>query len=393
MLDDSLRRGWAAWCLGACLVGACGSPSGAPRGGAAGQGDGGTAGGGAGATATGAAGAASDGGGGAGPAGAVGTAGAPPGTAGAGGADAAAGNDAGNVPDPGAEGDGDFTIGPTYVSAPELTVAAGVPRGTVTHFTIASTESPIFPGVTGPYTREGWLYVPKQYVAGTAAPFIIAQDGRDFMTRLPAILDTMINAKRVPALLAVMVMAGPGDGPGSERGLEYDTVSDAFVRWVESTVLPKMEKTYNVKFTTDPEGRASLGGSSGATAAFTMAWFRPDLYRRVLSYSGTFVNQAPSTLYPHGAWEYPEHLVADTPMKPLRVYLEVGELDNGYTRAESTFHNWVIANQKLAAALLAKGYHYHFDFAKGGMHNDARVVNQTLPAALEWLWRGYPFTR
>jgi hypothetical protein len=120
------------------------------------------------------------------------------------------------VTDPGTMGDGDFMIGPTYTKAPELTVDANTPHGTVTGFTIASTESPIFAGVTGPYTRQGWIYVPKQYVKGTPAPFIIAQDGRDYMSRLPAILDNMIAAKRVSVMIAVMVMAGPGDGPGSD---------------------------------------------------------------------------------------------------------------------------------------------------------------------------------
>jgi enterochelin esterase family protein len=185
-------------------------------------------------------------------------------------------------------------------------------------------------------------------------------------------------------------MAGPGDGPGSERGFEYDTVSDAFVRWVESTVLPKMTKLFGVTFTTDPDGRGSLGGSSGAAAAFTMGWFRPDLYHRILSYSGTFIAQGVTADYPHGAWAYPEHLVADNAAKPLRVYMEVADMDYGYTNTEASMRNLLMANQKMAAALKAKGYHYHFDFAKGAVHNDPKVVGQTLPAALEWLWSGYP---
>jgi enterochelin esterase-like enzyme len=231
--------------------------------------------------------------------------------------------------------------------------------------------------------------VPKQYVKGTPAPFIIAQDGRDYMSRLPTILDNMIAAKRVPAMIAVMVMAGPGDGPGSERGWEYDTVSEDFVNWVETCVLPKMEKSYGVKFTTSPEGRASMGGSSGAAAAFTMAWFRPDLYRRILSFSGTFTSQGKTTAYPIGAAAYPDHLVAMTPMKPLRVWLEVAEHDAGASNTDPN-RNWILANQKMAAALKAQGYHYHFDYALGAMHNDPKVWDQTLPGALEWLWRGYP---
>jgi iron(III)-enterobactin esterase len=330
---------------------------------------------------------------------AAGAAGTPAGVAGAGASDGGAGAVASDgaaadsstgVADPGTVGDGDFTIMPPYNAAPELTEGPSVPHGVVHPFTIASTESPIFPGVTGAYTRQGWLYVPAQYVKGTAAPFIIAQDGRDYLTRLPPILDNMIAAKRLPAMLAIMVMAGPGDGPGSERGFEYDTVSDAYTSWVESTVLPKMMTMFGVAFTTNPEGRASMGGSSGGAAAFTMGWLHPELYRRILMYSGTLVDQGPTPAYPQGAWEYPDHLIADTPGKPLRVHMEAAQMDLGVTNTEASMHNWLIANQKAAAALKMQGYHYHFDYAMGAQHNDTNVVAATLPAALEWLWRGYP---
>ena len=294
------------------------------------------------------------------------------------------------VADPGTQGDGDFMIGPTYAVAPEETVNAAIAHGVVHAFTIASSESPIFPGVTGAYTRQGWIYIPAGYKAGTPMPFIIAQDGRDYMDRLPKILDNMIAAKRVPAMIALMIMAGPGDGAGSERGFEYDTVSDAFTSWVETCVLPKMVKSYGVAFTTSPEGRASMGGSSGGSAAFTMGWFRPDLYRRMIIFSGSFVALSMTPDFPNGAWAYPDHLIAQTPAKPLRVWMEAAQNDAGATNSEASMKNWVIANQKMAAALEAQGYHTHFDYALGAMHNDPKVWDQTLPTALEWLWRGYP---
>jgi iron(III)-enterobactin esterase len=368
---------------GTSSAGAAGASDAGSNGSAAG-----TTGGGAGTSSTATAGTSGSGG-----AGSFGTAGGGAGTTiadgGAGtGSDAAL--DTGGVPDPGTMGDGDFTIMSPYADAPELTPNAAVPHGTVSAFTIASSESPIFPGVTGAYTRQGWMYVPKQYVKGTPAPFVIVQDGRDYMTKLPVVLDNMIAAKRLPVMLAIMVMAGPGDGPGSERGWEYDTVSTDFVDWVESTVLPKMTKLYGVAFTTNPEGRSSLGGSSGASAAFTMAWFRPDLYRKVVSYSGTFTAQGKTTAYPDGAWAYPDHLVAQTPAKPIRMYMEVADMDAGATNTLASMKNWILANQMMAAALKTQGYHYHFDYAKGAVHNDTHVVNQTLPSVLEWLWRGYP---
>jgi enterochelin esterase family protein len=355
-------------------VGAAGSPAGG--GGASGGDTGagaGTSGGGAGAT-----GAAPD----------ASTEGSPDATTGTDGAV----SDAAGLPNVNSDGDGDVTIGPTYAQAPELTYVAGVPKGAVTMFAMKSADSKIYPGITGAYTRNVWVYVPAQYLAGTAAPFILAQDGQDYVQRLPPILDNMIAAKRLPVMLAVMANSGGGNDKGSERGLEYDTVSNRFLTFVEMELLPKAATTANVVFTTDPNGRATMGGSSGGAAAFTLGWFGPDEFRRVLTYSGTYVNQESPVdpLYPHGAWEYHEHLIADADPKPLRVWLEVGQNDLNSNDAETTYHNFKMANQRMAAALMAKGYHYRFEYALGAQHNDGRVVNQTLPEALEWLWRGYP---
>ncbi len=290
------------------------------------------------------------------------------------------------------------TIGPAYADAPELTAADGVRRGVVHVFTLSSSDSKIFPGIAKgrpgvvPYERRVAVYVPPQYVPGTPAPFLVVQDGlgyRDVVTRA---LDMLIGQRRLPALVAVFINSGGGDAQGSERGLEYDTLSDAYARFVEGEVLPRIAKDYQVTFTADPDGRAAMGGSSGGAAAFTMAWFRPDLYRRVLSYSGTYVNQQSpeNAATPHGAWEYHEHLIPQAPRKSLRVWLEVGEHDLGADRAEASLHNWVLANQRMAAALKAKDYPYRYVFAQGAGHVDGRVTRQTLPGALEWLWQGYP---
>mgnify|MGYP001550707349 CR=1 FL=1 len=209
--------------------------------------------------------------------------------------------------------------------------------------------------------------------------------------QLPTILDNLIAARRLPPMVAVMVRSGGGDGRGSERGLEYDTVSGKFAEFIEAEVLPRVARDYHVTFTHDPDGRATMGGSSGGAVAFTMAWFHPELYHRVLTYSGTYTNnQSPENpASPHGAWEYHEHLVPQSPARPLRIWMEVGENDNGAKNTALDLHNWVIANERMAAALKAKGYHYQFVFAEGAGHVDGRVVAQTLPEALEWLWQGY----
>lgn len=292
-----------------------------------------------------------------------------------------------------------LTIGPTYADAPELTVPADAPRGTIHEFTMDSTDSAIYPGiakdrpgVTVPYQRRVAVYVPRQYVPGTPAPFIVAQDGLGYRGALPPVLDTLIHAGRLPVMVAILINSGGGDSLGSERGLEYDTVSGKYAEFIETEVLPKISRDYHITFTKDPEGRATMGGSSGGAAAFTMAWFRPDLYHRVLTYSGTYVNQQSplNPASPHGAWEYHEHLLWQTPRKPLRVWLEVSENDNGSRRNEASLHNWVMANQRMAGALKAKGYAYRYVFAQDAGHTDGRVTRQTLPGALEWLWQGYP---
>jgi iron(III)-enterobactin esterase len=288
--------------------------------------------------------------------------------------------------------DGDFKIGPTYADAPELTVKDGVPKGSMHEFTMDSQDSKIYPGLKGAYKRKVAVYVPDKYDKDTAAPFIVVQDGMSYTDSLPKVLDNMIHDGRLPPMIAVFISSGGGDGKGSERGLEYDTLSEDYAVFVETEVLPRIEKDYKVTFTKDPEGRAAMGGSSGGAAAFTMAWFRPDLYHRVLTYSGTYVDQQSpmNPKSPHGAWEYHENLIPKADAKPLRVWLEVGEKDNGYNKGEKSLHNWVLANERMAAALKDKEYHYRYVFAAGAGHVDRKVVNQTLPEALLWLWQGYP---
>ena len=118
--------------------------------------------------------------------------------------------------------------------------------------------------------------------------------------------------------------------------------------------------------------------------------YHTDLYHRVLTYSGTYVNQQwpsnPET--PHGAWEFHEHLIPDSPVKPIRIWIEVGDRDNLSTR--DAYHDWVLGNENMAKVLAAKGYHYQFVFAVNAGHTDAAVKRQTLPEALEYVWRGYP---
>lgn len=302
----------------------------------------------------------------------------------------------------------EFVIGPDYTEAPEFKLRPEVPKGRLVDFTMKSEESKIYPGISRsqpgvvPYSRRVTIYVPAGYVAGTALPFIIEQDANFYRNLFPPVLDNMIHDKRLPAMAVVMLDNGGGDAQGSQRGLEYDTVSGLYSDFVETEVLPRAEKEAGITLTKDPEGRATFGGSSGAAAAFTMAWFHPDRYRRVLSYSGTFVNQqaplnrtAPRDQWiynpesPGGAWEYHRKFIPESPRKPVKIWLHVSDQDNGANSPETSLRNWVLANQRMAAALKAKGYTYRYVFAKEAGHTDGRVIRQTLPGALEWLWADY----
>ncbi|MES2924897.1 MAG: alpha/beta hydrolase-fold protein [Verrucomicrobiota bacterium] len=288
-------------------------------------------------------------------------------------------------------------IGPDYADAPETKVQDGVPKGKVEEFTMDSKDSKIYKGIaknqkgTVPYQRKVAVYIPADHRPSKEMPFIIVQDGIGYRDLTSRVLDNMIEAKRLPSMVAVFINSGGGDSLGSQRGLEYDAVDDTYSKFIEKEVLPKISKEYKIKFTADPEGRATVGFSSGGAAAFTMAWFHPELYRKVLTYSGTYVDQQfpEDRKLPDGAWEYHKNLIKKTAKKPIRVWLQVSEKDNGWDRDEASLHNWVMANERMAAELKAKGYDYRYVFSKNAGHTDGKVTRQTLPAALEWLWQGY----
>ena len=321
------------------------------------------------------------------------------------------------IPAPGnppADADGNFIIGPDYVSAPEYNLNNNAPQGAAYVFTMGSADSKFYPGIAreintfgtpdpadpaklivttshpAPYMRRVGVFVPKQYVPGTAAPFIVGMDGID--TGLFVVMNNLIAEKKIPVMIGISIQNGSGDSQGSERGLEYDTMSGKYAEFVEQEILPEVEKRYNVKLTKDPNGRATTGTSSGGSCALIMAWYHPELYHRVLTFSGTYVNQQwPSNPdSPHGAWEFHEHLIPNSPVKPIRLWMEVGDTDLlNPNDMRDNMHDWVLANENMAKVLAAKGYHYQFVFAKNAVHGDGRVKAQTLPEALEWLWKDY----
>jgi hypothetical protein len=360
------------------------------------------------------------------------------------------------IPSPAAIGN--FITGADHPAAPETVVNPGVPHGAVYSFTMSSGNSVIYkPGLVrddpnscldaaveeghtaagdpsnmlvptshaGTWTRPVDVYVPASYARGTAAPFMVVGDGgpngffkeKQFFT----VLDNLIAEHRIPPIVAISIAAGGQDAQGSERGLEYDTVSGTYAEWVENEVLPLVEKEAHVRLTKDPDGRATLGISSSGAAAFTMAWFHPELYHRVLAYSPTMVNQQwpHNPALPGGAWQYHDAwagpsvtsevvngttvtsappgtlpgapLIPNSPTKPIRYWFETGDRDLFYPDAPMAdgMHDWALANEDMARVLAAKGYRYQFVFSRNAGHVDAATVGQTLPEALEFVWYGY----
>jgi enterochelin esterase-like enzyme len=315
---------------------------------------------------------------------------------------------------PGPEGNGNFIVGPDFKIDPDLT-DRGHPKGKSFEFSMPLADSKIFRGddttlnPKKPVRKERkiFVYIPAAYHDGKKAPILVTLDGPSQLNLVKHALDNLTTSKdpkrHLPALIVISVENGGDDSKGSERGLEYDTLSDRFARFINDEVLPAVLRNAEIKkaypklaFTSDPEGKAVLGCSSGGAAALTMGWFRPDLFRRLITYSGTFVDQqdddAPEEAkYPLGAWEYHSSmkLIESSDKKPLRIFTHVSENDNRPNDPESTYHNWVMANERTAAALKAKGYDYRYVFSRASKHCDKNVFEHTLADTLIWTWHGY----
>lgn len=317
--------------------------------------------------------------------------------------------------DAGTAGDGHQVVGPEYRTDPDLT-DRGNPKGRQFEFTMKLADSRIFRGDDPTLEparkavrteRRIFVYVPAAYRDGTEAPVLVTHDGPSQLKLVRHALDNLTASpdpqRRLPAFLVVAVENGGNDGKNSERGLEYDTLSDRLARFINDEVFPAVLADPAIRaaypklaITTNPWGRATMGCSSGGAAALTMAWFRPDLFRRVIAYSGTFVDQqdddAPEEAkYPLGAWEYHSgmKLIATSAKKPLRIFTHVSENDLRAKDAEETYHNWVMAGERTAAALRDRGYHHRYVFSRNTGHCDGRVFEHTLADTLVWLWRGY----
>lgn len=271
---------------------------------------------------------------------------------------------------------------PEWVPHPDAVARDDVPHGKVEEMPPWE-ASKIFPGTT----RDWAIYVPAQYKADQPAALMVFQDGEGMRRltgrwRVPIVFDNLIARGDMPPTIAVFLnpgheMAKPRQkGKHSNRGFEYDSLGDRYVRFLLEEILPEVRQRYNI--TDDPNLRAIGGSSSGAICAFTAAWERPDAFRKVYSSVGSFTNLRGGNVYPS--------LVRKTEPKPIRVYMAdtSGDVDNA-------FGSWPWSNQQMSSALKYMGYDTHFDWAEGYAHN-ADFGGAKFPEAMKWLWRKEAFT-
>lgn len=266
--------------------------------------------------------------------------------------------------------------------AAEAIRTAGAPSGEVVEIDLPA--STIYPGAV----HRCALYIPPG-AGPDPLPYIVALDGQRFLgdaPGLPSTLDTLIAAGDIPPMLAICVDPGvtPPSADGqtgrAERSYEYDSLSDRFVRFLTDEVLPEAARHH--RLSEDPEDHAIMGLSTGAAAAFIAAWTRPDVFRRVVSFVGTFLAmRGADTL---------SALVRKSEARPLRVWLQSGEWDHrSPDHPYGTFYagSWPLASILLYEALQFSGYDVHLDH--GGGEHDLHQAGATLPDCLRWLWRGH----
>ena len=270
-----------------------------------------------------------------------------------------------------------FAAADDYPLGPDSQRQDDVPRGTVSKHQWDSSE--VFPGTV----RDYWVYVPQQYDPSRPACVMVFQDGRAYVNeqgafRVPVVFDNLIHQGAMPVTIGIFINPGvvppaePGAAGRRNRSFEYDSLGDQYARFLLEEILPAVGQDY--RLTEDPNGRAICGISSGGICAWTVAWERPDAFRRVLSHVGSFTNIRGGHVYPA--------LIRKTDRKPIKVFLQEGEQD-----LDNLHGNWPLANRQMAAALKYAGYDYRLVMGTGG-HN-GRHGGAILPESLRWLWDDY----
>jgi hypothetical protein len=263
----------------------------------------------------------------------------------------------------------------TFAIPADSVVQPGVPHGKV----IAQRRwlSTIYPGTE----RDWWIYVPAQYNAAVPISVMVFQDGgTHFVKPVPIVFDNLIAKGEMPVTAAVFINPGVYADGRRNRSIEYETMSDAYARFLLQEILPEVEKT--VKLRKDPASRAVAGMSSGALCAFTAAWQRSDQFGKVLSWVGSYTNLGVGAPTLNGGHNYPP-LIRRTVKKPIRVFMQDGEQD-----LEQDAGSWTLANKEMERALTFAGWDFRMVWGKG--FHSTKNGYAVFPEALRWLWRDFP---
>jgi enterochelin esterase-like enzyme len=278
-----------------------------------------------------------------------------------------------------------------YRLGPDSLEQAGVPKGEIRGpFTLPSTA---YPGTQHTY----WIYVPAQYNAAKEASLMIFNDGQAFLApegnlRAFNVLDNLIYRREIPVMVAVFI--NPGRRPDqpeptpqnwgdrdTNRPTEYNSLDDRYARVIVDELLPVLYKDYNIS--KDPDQHGIGGASSGAIAAFTVAWERPAHFRKVLSIVGSFTNI-------RGGHQYAD-IVLKSEKKPIRIFLQDGRNDNRALNANGNYdetRDWFYQNVRLMQALTTKGY--EINYAWGMNRHGQAMGGAIMPEMMRWLWRDQP---
>ncbi len=262
-----------------------------------------------------------------------------------------------------------------YQYGPDSSPRPGVVAGTTVE--LSHDDSEVYPGTS----RRFWVHVPAAYDPSRPASLLVFQDGWWYLdprgdVRAGVVLDNLVHAGDIPVTIGLFVDPGTYpqvEDPGARRNRnsEYDAFDDRYATFLLTEIIPRVRRRYAIS--DDPDHWGTCGGSSGGSCAFTTAWLRPDRFGHVIAFLSSFPQLTVGNPYPD--------LIARTPRKPLRIFLQAGHRDLGWDQPEM---NWLASNLRVAAALAEAGYDFRLVLGDGGHSpNHAGVL---LPDALRWSW-------
>ena len=248
---------------------------------------------------------------------------------------------------------------------------------------VFSLHSKIFPDSERTIT----VYVPAAYHGDKPACVYVGLDGLGF--HASTVFDNLIAQHAMPVTIAIGVSPGeipsatPPANPRFNRSYEFDSLSDRLARFLLQEVLPEVARHKTpagvpILLSNNPNDRAIGGASTEAIAAFTVAWQRPDAFRRVFSSIGTYVGM-------RGGEQY-YVLVRKTEPKPIRIFMQDGVHDEWPGGPE--MGDWWMSNQTMNRALEFAGYDVRHLWGTG-THNDSQAAS-VFPEAMRWLWKDWP---